>query len=217
MKLSNFCSPAWSLGWIPAIVISAFLANPSRLQAADVTRVEEDWELVIGTPSPNSDAPQVTCLISPVENAGSVYATFIVNHHDEPSFVAGGLQLQAWNGKEILASKRHADQAVLVTPGETIRWTQAMSVENGNLVFETLKGVSNTWGNFGAEGAIKVGVPTQLLNLNKYDPKVSIANSSVSFAANRVQSLVLKRVRTYSAAGLIAEDVNPRVVHPKSL
>ncbi len=210
-----FSDSLWfrGMGWFWAALVSAATIQAAVADAPDVTRVEEDWELVIGVPSPNSDAPQATCLISPVENADSVYATFTVNHHDVPSFVAGGLQLQVWNGKNLLTSKRFAEQAVLVTPGETIRWTQAVSLVDDKLVFETIHGSSTTWGNFGGGDSLKVAVPTQLQNLNHYDPRVSVAESSVSYAANRVQSLVLKRVRTYGASGLIAEDNTPRVVH----
>ena len=95
----------WAMGASLAIVV-AVLAEPVFAQSTAVTRVEEDWELVIGTPSTNSDAPQVTCLISPLPNADSYHATFVVNNHDMPTFVAGGLQLQVWNGKTLLASKR---------------------------------------------------------------------------------------------------------------
>lgn len=204
---------SWDIAWPLAIVVAAMLANASWAQVPDVTRIEEDWELDIGVPSPNSNAPQVTCLIAPVGNVESVYATFVLNHHDVPSFTAGGLQLQTWNGKTLLASKQHPDQAVLATPGETIRWTQVMRLASEGLVFEVINGVSTTWGAFGGEDALKTSVSTTLENLNGYNPTVSVSHSGVSYAANRVHSLVLKRVRAYSAAGLIAEDNNPRVIH----
>jgi hypothetical protein len=213
MRVSSIRLGLWGIAWPLAIVVSAMLANASWAQAPDVTRIEEDWELVIGVPSPNSDAPQVTCLIAPVGNVESLYTTFIVNHHNVPSFIAGGLQLQTWNGKTLLASKRYPDQAVLTTPGETIRWTQVMRLTSDGLVFEVVNGASTTWGAFGAEGTIKTTVSTTLGNLNGYNPAVSVENSGVSYAANRVQSLVLKRVRAYGAAGLIAEDNSPRVVY----
>jgi len=213
MRVSGIRVGLWSLAGLLAVVISAMLVNASWAQTTDVTRIEEDWELVITEPSPNSDAPQVTCLIAPVANVASLYATFIVNHHDVPYFIAGGLQQQAWNGKTLLASKRYPDQAVLTTPGETIRWTQVMRLADDGLVFEVVNGESTTWGAFGGEGTIKITVSTALTNLNGYNPAVSVEHSGASFAANRVQSLVLKRVRAYGAAGLITEDRTARVVH----
>ncbi len=213
MRISTARSSFWCIACSLAIMASGLMPLVCWAQSPDVVRVEEDWELVIGVPSPDADAPQVACLISPVGNVDAQYATFIVNHHDVPSFTAGGLQLQAWEGSNLVASKRHPDQAVLTTPGEVITWTQAMSRDTEGLTFDVINGVSTTWGPFGNDGTLKIIVPTALQNLNGYDPAVSVQHSGISYAANRVQSLVLKRVRTYSSTGLIAEDANPRVVH----
>ncbi len=203
----------WLIGCAVAVVLVAVLAGPAFTETPNVTRVEEDWEMVVGTPSSNSDAPQVTCLISPVGNVDSFHATFVVNHHDVPTYTAGGLQLQSWNGETLLASKRFPNQAVLSLPGETIRWTQTMTLGEEGLVFEVVGGTSSTWGNFGGEGTLKLITSSSLANLNGYSPDVSVKQSGVSYAANRVQSLVLKRVRAYGDSGLLAEDANPRIVH----
>jgi hypothetical protein len=53
-----------------------------------------------------------------------------------------------------------------------------------------------------------------LVNLNAYDPQVSVTNSGVGFAGNRVTSFVLKSVRWYSEAGLVAELTTPTTVYP---
>lgn len=203
----------WSIGGFLTAFVLAVLVGPSWAVAPDVTRVEEDWELVIGTPSITADAPQVTSVIAPFGAAGSVYATFTVNHYDTPVFTAGGLQLQVWNGKTLLASQRHPNQAVMSTPDETIRWTQVTKLTPEGLVFEVIGGHSTTWGAFGGDGTLKATIPTTAQNLNAYNPDVSAERSGVSFAGNRVWSLVLKGVRTYGATGLIAEDTSPRVVH----
>jgi hypothetical protein len=196
-----------------AIALLATLASPVAVQAADLVRIEEDWEMVVYQPSANADAPQVTCVISPLANVKSLHATFVVNHHDVPTFVAGGLQLQAWNGDSILSSKRAPNQAILSTPGEVIHWTQVMRVSQGSVVFEVVDGHSSTWGNFGDDGTLKASVVTSLTNLNAYSPDVSATESGVSYAANRVQSLVLKRVRAYDASGAVVEDRTPRTIH----
>jgi hypothetical protein len=207
----------WAIGLMPVVLVSiALVALAWGQQSAAITQIEEDWELVIGAPSANSDAPQVTCVISPAENVNGLYATFMVNHHDTPTFTAGGLQIQAWNGETLLATKRSPDQAVLNTPGETIRWTQVMRVTPDGLVFEVVNGPSTTWGAFGAEGSLAVTVPNAPANLNGYSAAVSAEHSGVSFAGNRVQSLVLKRVRAYAGSELLGTDANPRVVHSLS-
>jgi hypothetical protein len=186
---------------------------------ADVVRVEEDWELVIDEPSPNSDAPQVTSVISPLGNIESLHATFVVNNHDLPIFTAGGLQLQVWDGETSVESRHSPNQAVLTTPGETICWTQAMelSEDHKQLTFEVVGGTSTTWGAFGDVGTLKTIVPTSLANLDGYSPDVSVENSGVSYAANRVQSLKLKEVRKKLSTDEWVTDPDPaesRDVYP---
>jgi hypothetical protein len=203
----------WGLTWPLGMAIFATLAGVAWGQTSTITRIEEDWEMVIGVPSENSDAPQVICLISPSANADGLHATFVLNHHDVPSFAAGGLQLQVWNGDSLLVGKRSPTQAVLASPGETIQWTQALSVSQDGLVFEVIHGRSTTWGNFGDDGTLKAVIQSQLTNLSGYTPENSAKESGVSYAPNRVQSLVLKRVRIYTAQGQVMEDTNPRVVH----
>jgi hypothetical protein len=213
MRVSSIRFVLWGIAGPLAMVFSTLLVGAALAQSPDVMQIEEDWELVVGTPSANSDAPQVTCVIAPVGNVDGVYATFVVNHHDVPAYGAGGLQLQIWDGKTLLASKLFPNHAVLATPGETIRWTQVMKITSEGLVIEVTNGSSTTWGAFGEEGTLKLVVPTTLTNLNGYSAAVSAENSNVSYAGNRVQSLTLKHVRAYGAAGLIAEDNDPRVVH----
>jgi hypothetical protein len=194
-------------------LVSAALVVPVWAQTPNITRVEEDWELVIDAPSPTSDAPQVTCTISPYANTESLYASFMVNHRDAPAFDAGGLQLQTWNGKTLLSTKPYANRAILTTVGEVIRWTQVMNVGSDGLTFEVVNGTSTTWGAFGADDSLKTTIASTLTNLNGYSPAVSVAHSGVTYAGNRVQSLVLKRVRTYAGTDLVAEDTTPKVVH----
>ena len=203
----------WGVVLPLSIVVLALSVHPCWAQTPNVTRVEEDWELVVGVPSPTSDAPQVTCVISPVGNVGSLHATFMVNHHDAPTFAEGGLELQVWNGQDLLVSNRYPNQSVMTTTGETVRWTQSMKIGPEGLVFEILGGNSTTWDNFGGEGNLKITVPTSLENLNGFNPEVSLEHSDVGYAANRVQSLVLKSVRAYAGDELVAEDTTPRVVH----
>jgi hypothetical protein len=198
------------------LVLSVAVASA---QTPNITRVEEDWELVVAQPTPSSDAPQLRTLIAPVGNLDSLYATFLINHRNSPAFEGGGLELQVWNGREKTAHVFHPNQTRLSTPGETIRWTQAMSLGGEGLVFEILAGTSVTWGNFSEpadQNPLKITVPTTLTNLNGFDPAVSVDHSDISYAANRVQSLALKRIRTYAGSQLIAEDNNPRVLHSLS-
>ena len=203
----------WGVVLPLSVVVLALSIHSCWAQTPNVTRIEEDWELVVDVPSSTSDAPQVTCVISPVGNLDSLYATFMINHHDAPEFAEGGLELQVWNDESLLVSNRYPDQSVLTTTGETVRWTQSMTVGPEGLVFEILNGTSTTWGDFGGEGNLKITMPTTLEDLNGFNPAISVEHSDVGYAANRVQSLVLKRVRAYAGDELVAEDNTPQVVH----
>ncbi len=180
--------------------------------AADIVRVEETWELQVATPDSASDAPQITCLVSPVNGIGSIHAAFELNQRSLPAFSPGGMQLQLWNGESPVSHVEGAATRVLDQSDETITWTQVMEVSGGTLRFSVAGGQSATWGGFGGSD-LRIEVPTGLANLNEYSPAVSVANSAVGFAANRVRSLVLKQVRVVASTGETAEDATPRPVY----
>ncbi len=180
--------------------------------AVEIVRVEEEWELKVVTPDSGSDAPQVTCLMSPVGDILSLHAAFELNQRSLPSFSPGGLQLQLWNGDSPWTHVEAGATGVLHESDETITWTHAMEVSGGVLRFTVVGGASATWGSFGGD-ELKIEVPTDLANLNQYDPSVSVNNSAVGYAANRVKSLTLKRVRIVAVTGEAAEDTTVRVIH----
>jgi hypothetical protein len=50
-------------------------------------------------------------------------------------------------------------------------------------------------------------------SINSYSPEVSVANSGVAFAANRVKSLRLVQVRATLSNGTTVTDTTVRTVH----
>jgi hypothetical protein len=203
----------WRFGGLLALVVLGLAANAAWGQSPTVVRVEEDWEMVVAMPDMASDAPQVTCMISPSGAVEGLYAVFELNHRSLPSYQAGGLQLQIWNGETNILSRDGPITALMNTADETVTWTQAMSTNGSNLVFEILNGRSTTWGNFGGQGYLRGGISTTITDLSGYRPAVSVDNSSVGCAGNRVQSLVLKQVRYFGADGQVWVDAVPRIVH----
>jgi len=177
-----------------------------------VVRVEEDWELVLAEPDANNNAPQVSCVTSPMAGLESLHAVLSLNHQSLPEFIPGGIQLQVWNHETPQVWRKFPNAALMAHPGETIRWTQSMQLADNMLTFEVLNGNSTTWGAFGGQGYLKASVPTTLADLNAYAPEVSVNNSGVSYAANRVQSLVLRKVRLVMSTGDVLEDDTPRPV-----
>lgn len=178
-----------------------------------VVRVEETWELVVGDPDTETSGPQITCAISPVGNLYGRHCLLTLNHRNHPTFSAGGLQLQVWENESLVSARKHPNESLLATSGETVRWTMKMSLQDGGLIFDVDDGVSTTWGNFGTQGYLWDFTTANLPNLNGYDPAVSVANSGVGFASNRVQSLVLKKVRYVLSSGQIVDDNTARVAY----
>ena len=205
---------AWLFrGLLGLVCVVAWAGLVSAQSDATIVGVEEDWELVITTPDPDTAGPQVICTLSPQGNMSGLYCTLELNHQTVPYFSPGGLQFEMWFGEVMIAERRAPTQCVLSHVGEVICWTQKMELADGMLNFEIVDGSSTTWGSFGGQGYLKAVVPTWRESLNDYGPSVSVQNSGVNYGANRVQSLVLKRVRLITADGEVLEDTTPRTVH----
>jgi len=195
------------------LAFALFVLPCAAAQAqTDFVRVEEDWELVVLDADVASNGPQVTCVISPSGGVDSYYVSLEINFRSLPSYTAGGLQYQMWNGEEHLLTKSFPESRVMSTPGETVRWTQSMSLTGGKVTYEVVAGTSTTWGQFGGQGYLRATVETGLLDLSAYSPAASVAHSGIGFASNRVQKLELTRVRYVLANGIVVEDNTPRAV-----
>ncbi len=173
---------------------------PTTLQ---VVRVEEDWRLDVGEPDPNVTAPQITTAISPRSDLSGVHAIFNVNYQALEQFAPGGMQLQVWNGDTPVSYYRLRPDDEFDNVSERVTWTQVMSLDNGGLTFRIENGQSTTWGTFGGTHLLTESVSTSLTNLNLYDPLTSVDSSGVTFAANRVDALVLERIRIYTSDGQV--------------
>ncbi len=172
-----------------------------------VLRVEEDWELVLNEPDGETASPQFATVMSPFSDMDSYYAQTLWNYRETPDFVPGGVQLHSYRGTEVIR-KRSVEYRVLSTSAETILWTQALETDGSTLTFSVIDGTSTTWGSFGRD--MNISSSAGLSDLSHYDPVFSAANACVTFGSNRVDSLVLKRVRYYGRDGLLSTDDTPR-------
>lgn len=208
------CSRPWSIrsSLIVAMSLGLFL-GATAAGAQEIVKVEEDWELVIGSPDADNDSPQLTCVVSPTGDLNSLYMALDLNHHTLPVYNSGGFQLQVWNDDVPVATASLESYALLNRANEKVTWTSRMSVGYGVLSFDVVGGSSTTWGAFGEDSGLQRAVTTQLTNLNAYDPAVSVANSRVGFGGNRVKSLVLTRVRLYTSTGDVVEQTLNTAVH----
>jgi hypothetical protein len=167
--------------------------------------IEEHWELSVGEPDAASSAPQVCMVTSPTGHLDGHFFLFTLNHHSVPGWVPGGHQVQLWNGEELVDAKVGPTEATLSQTDDVIRWVQRTDLQDGQLVFEIRNGTSQSWGTFGGQGHLKLAVDTDQENLNGYRPAISIEQSGVSFAGNRVRSLTLQKLRWFDSNGNVYE------------
>ncbi|GIW88496.1 MAG: hypothetical protein KatS3mg108_2820 [Isosphaeraceae bacterium] len=200
---------AW-LGGV-ALVVGGWLGSADGPGAipTGVTRVEEDWELVVGVPDPTNSGPQITTVMSPMIQAPWIQMTFNLNYRDDP-FAGGGMQIRLWSDKQVIAQKSVSAQQI-ATANETIGWTQAISLNSGILTLEVKNGNSTTWGTFGGS-ALRLQVATSLPNLDGYQVSESVANSGCGYQSNRVRLMRLKEVRYYVGNELVVRDDQPKVL-----
>jgi hypothetical protein len=196
-----------------ALAAGAFsLAPTARAQSAPpvIDHVEEDWQVVIDTPDTTANGPQITTTMSPYgDNTAGPYPAFDMNYREYPTYVPGGMQIQVWNSTA-LAGLATQGRAQLNTQGETITWTQAMTLLGGNVIYTVNNGDSQTWGDFGENGQLTVTYASSLTDLSAYSPDVSAANSGVTWQSNHVTSMAIVQVRYYSQGQLILTDTTRR-------
>ena len=174
--------------------------NPTTLQ---VFKIEEDWRLEVGEPDTKVTAPQITTTLSPNAHLDGIHAIFNLNHQALDQFAPGGMQLQVWNGDTPVSFVQISPDAELETIGEVVTWTQRMTVHEGRIYFRIKDGHSTTWGDFGDDYSLLESITYGSTDLNSYNPTVSVENSGVTFAGNRVDCLVLERVRIYTKDGQV--------------
>lgn len=174
----------------------------------DVVQIEEHWELHVGGPDAARSAPQVTMIMSPSSNLDGDFYAFTLNHTSYPEFAAGGFQLQRWHGEECQQAAHGLSTSPIEDDGEVISWVQRISVSEGSLKFQVLDGQSDSWSQFGGEG-FAITTSTNLTKLNSYRPAISLEQSGIGYAGNRVSSLVLQKIRWITGDGAEHEMVAP--------
>jgi hypothetical protein len=197
---------------IPMFASAILILAAGAMPAPVLDQVEEDWQVVIASPDVEGIGPQITTCMSPVADGSTPFVAFDLNYREYPTFRPGGMQIQVWSAAQIVDS---ADQgtAVLATMGETITWTQRMSVSGGMVSYQVNNGQSTTWGKFGQGNAmLNVGFNSAATSMAGYSPDTSVAKSGVTWESNLVTSMTLLQVRYYSNGQLISTDTTPRPI-----
>ncbi len=198
-----------------AAAVAAAIAGPVCAESTRVVQVEEHWELRLGQPDPDRSAPQTTMVLSPDGELDGLHFLFALNHSSVPSYEPGGMQVQAWEGGQLLDNSIAEQVGALANSDEVVRWTQRLSLDDGTLNFQVVNGESETWGGFGG-GALSLSVSTSLSSLNAYKPGISLTESQVSYAENRVASLTLTKLVWITDDGEVHE-VNAPIAIDTSL
>ena len=184
------------------------VASTPVLAQSKVVSVEEHWELQLSQPDSERSAPQVTMVMSPKHDIGATHFLFTLNHVAVPEYQPGGMQVQAWDGENLLQEKAGNTSAALQNSNETVRWTQKLTLQDGTLTFQVVNGESETWNTFGGDD-LSVSVASSLGNLNSYRPSVSLGESQVGYAENRVTSLTLTKLVWVTEDGQVHEQNAP--------
>lgn len=180
----------------------------------DIIRIEEDWLVEVTTPDADESSPQIITSMSSTDALADVHAVFELNHRTLPDFAAGGMELQLWSHDELIDLRISPKTAKLSFPNESIYYTMAMKLDEGDVEFAVKNGYSETWSNFGWSGWLEVGTTTTQTRLNLYDAEESVANSRIAFAKHRVNRFGILRVRYYTYGNvLVKTDYSDRWVH----
>jgi hypothetical protein len=124
-----------------------------------------------------------------------------------PDYEPGGMQVQLWDGESLLDTVS-AGSGTLSSNEEVVRWVQKLNIEDGNMKFQVTDGESETWGAFGGD-ELTISQPSSFTHLNQYRPAVSLTESQVNYAENRVTSLTLTKLVWVTADGDRHELVAP--------
>lgn len=199
------------------IAVAGLLLPGTPALAEDVAlvqRVEEDWELVLNTPSGELESPQFHTVMSPHSGTSGRFFQATWNYRDAETYLAGGMQVQELYGEELMQIKE-VGQEPLSTTAETVSWTQSLELAGTSMKFTVFNGQSSSWGSFGGS-SMQLTCSSYLTSLNNYNPNTSVKNSWITYGANRVNELRIKEVRYYDHWGLVWKDSSPKVVYKLS-
>ena len=205
LRCSRSTSPR--IHWAMLCAVVLFAAAPAWGQS-DVVMIEEHWELQLGQPDADRSAPQATMVMSPSGDLDGVHFLLTLNHANAPDYVAGGVQIQAWDGGDLLGYDDDDEVGSLSSTDEVVTWVQKMWLDSGALKFKVINGQSETWGQFGNED-MELSVASSLTRLNGYLPAISLTESQVNYAENRVFSLTLTKLRWMTSDGVVHEQSAP--------
>ncbi|QDT06123.1 hypothetical protein K227x_45300 [Rubripirellula lacrimiformis] len=186
------------------LVIAAMALGMSCCQASEdkVWKIEEDWEMVILQPDPQSNSPQVSFTTSPSTEVDDVYFQLQMNHSDS---AGGGIHVAAVLDDKIVDESQSDIRSALSIDGDHVSWTTVMAVIDDRICFAVKDGYGQDWGNFGGPEYVVRMQRRDILDLSKYRPINSLDSVDINFGANRISSSKMLKVRLYYTSGNVVE------------
>jgi len=200
---SRFCTAI--LGLVFCCGTAAVGSPVAQSAEPYVYMIEEDWELTLTEPKPLIHSPQLSFYLTPDKTQAEIYFQLQINHAAREGFTGGGFMVTAIRDDAAYDEARSDFRDPLSAEGEQIRWTSAMAVIDGSLLFAIKDGVGTHWGSFGGPEYILRMPAGSIHSLKNYSPWHSIESIDIGFGANRVNSLVLKKARAYYSDGNMVE------------
>jgi hypothetical protein len=172
-------------------------------------RIEEDWVLVVGDTT-STDGPQVNTVMTPVADLSQPVVVLDMNYKHDPSYSPGGIQALVFDQVGMRKSNVVASDGLDI-PGETVTWTQRMTLSGGTVKYYIPALTSTTWGNFSLTDPV-ISFNTTLTSFARYDPSASATNSGGAWKTKGLNSLTLVQVRYYLGSTLLYTDTTTRTV-----
>lgn len=191
-----------------AFIGASLIATLAWAESQRVIRVEEHWELHVSQPDTDRSAPQTTMVMSPNGNIDGTHFLVTLNHSSVPDYAPGGVQVQQWDGGELVHAESSHEGTAIDQSEEVITWVQRLTLHEGHIHFRVLDGQSTSWGSFGGD-ELALTASTSLTALNSYRPAVSLTESQVNYAENRVESLTLMKLVWVTEDGVTHEQNAP--------
>ena len=122
------------------------IARDGAAAGAAPDQVEEDWQVVVANPDPLAVGPQITTMHEPEFGSRGSVRHLLSELPRLSQLEPGRLQVKAYGPapdachKLLLARLGHPGYGVCETKGETISWTQRMSLSGGSLNFNVVNG-----------------------------------------------------------------------------
>jgi hypothetical protein len=194
---------------IPLIAVAILGLWSSNVAAAEphVYMVEEDWELVVGEPKPAIHSPQLSFYLFPDAASPGVYFRLQLNHAARQDFAGGGFMVTAVVNEVAHDEAKSDFRTPLTYDGERLKWTSAMAVMNGELLYAIKDGLGSHWGSFGGPDYILRMPAGAVRSLDGYSPQESVKSLEIGFGSNRVKTLVLKKARLHYSNQEVVEVV----------